>query len=217
MNLIIVGKPGAGKGSVAEVFKQKGAIIHLSTGDIFRKEMKEHTTLGELALSYIGKGQLVPDSVTNDIIYKILEKNPSGSYLFDGYPRTVNQAECLEQMMEKLNMKLDLVCDLKVTDDLVIFRLSGRRVCKSCGTIYHVINHPPKKDSICDVCGGEVIQRADDKEEAIKARLNVYQNQTKPLVDYYKAKGLLRSVDGDQSALDVYLDIMEILDNEKGR
>lgn len=214
MNLLIVGKPGAGKGSVAEVFKAKNNIIHLSTGDIFRKEIRENTELGILANSFIKQGQLVPDSVTNDIIYKILKANPSESYLFDGYPRTVNQAIALKEMMKELGMKLDMVCDLEISDDVVITRLSGRRVCKSCGAIYQIVKHPPKVEGVCDICGGEVIQRVDDRIDAIKERLVVYEKKTRPLTDYYENEGLLVKVDGNLEPLDLYLAIMDIHNNK---
>ena len=212
MNLLVLGKPGAGKGSVAEVLVEKHPeLIHLSTGDLFRREMREETELGLLAKSFIDKGHLVPDQVTNDIVKSVLEKNPEKSYLFDGYPRTVNQALALKENMAALGMKLDGVFDLEVDDDLVITRLSSRRVCKSCGAIYNTRNHNPKVEGICDVCGGPVIQRADDLAEAIKERLVVYANQTKPLIDYYLNEGLLFKVHGEADSIDVYNEIMEIL------
>ncbi|MCR5741621.1 MAG: adenylate kinase [Gammaproteobacteria bacterium] len=212
MNLLLLGKPGAGKGSVAEVIKKNTNIIHLSTGDIFRKEMKEETELGLLAKSYINKGQLVPDEVTNEIIKSVLKKNPNNSYLFDGYPRTVNQAIFLKGAMKELGMKLDGVFDLETDDDLVIERLSSRRVCKACGAIYNTRNHNPKVEGVCDVCGGEIIQRKDDKAEAIKERLVVYETQTKPLIDYYQAEGLLYKLDSSKESIYVYNDIMGIID-----
>lgn len=199
---------------MAEVFTEKSNVIHLSTGDIFRKEIKTRTELGILAESYISKGFLVPDSVTNDIIKGVLTKDPKASYLFDGYPRTVNQAECLKSMMKELNMKLDGVFDLEVPDDLVIYRLTARRVCSKCGAIYNLNNHRPNKDGICDVCGGVVVQREDDQIEAIKRRLDVYKNQTQPLIDYYKKENLLKTVDGAKDAIDVYLAITGILSHE---
>jgi len=212
MNLLVLGKPGAGKGSVAEVLveRHKG-LIHLSTGDLFRREMREGTELGLLAKSFIDKGHLVPDQVTNDIVKSVLEKNPERSYLFDGYPRTVNQALALKENMAALGMKLDGVFDLEVDDNTVITRLSSRRVCKSCGAIYNTRNHNPKVEGVCDICGGPVIQRADDLAEAIKERLVVYANQTKPLIDYYLKEGLLYKVHGDTESTDVYNEIMEIL------
>lgn len=212
MNLLVLGKPGAGKGSVAEVLveRHKG-LIHLSTGDLFRREMREGTELGLLAKSFIDKGHLVPDQVTNDIVKSVLEKNPERSYLFDGYPRTVNQALALKENMAALGMKLDGVFDLEVDDNTVITRLSSRRVCKSCGAIYNTRNHNPKVEGVCDICGGPVIQRADDLAEAIKERLVVYANQTKPLIDYYLKEGLLYKVHGDADSEDVYDEIMEIL------
>ena len=212
MNLLVLGKPGAGKGSVAEVLVERHKeLIHLSTGDLFRREMREGTELGLLAKSFIDKGHLVPDQVTNDIVKSVLEKNPERSYLFDGYPRTVNQALALKENMAALGMKLDGVFDLEVDDNIVITRLSSRRVCKSCGAIYNTRNHNPQVEGVCDICGGPVIQRADDLAEAIKERLVVYANQTKPLIDYYSKEGLLYKVHGEADSTDVYDEIMEIL------
>lgn len=211
MNILVLGKPGAGKGSVAEVIKEKSEITHLSTGEIFRKEIREKTELGILAKSYIDKGQLVPDEVTNEIIRSILKKDPTKSYLFDGYPRTVNQAIFLKDAMAKLGMTLDGVFDLELGDEMVIERLTSRRVCKKCSMIYNTRNHNPKVEGVCDVCGGEIIQRDDDKIDAIKARLVVYESQTKPLIEFYKNEGILYKIDGYKDAIDCYYDIMEIL------
>jgi len=214
MNILVFGKPGAGKGSVAEVFSEKSKMVHLSTGDIFRREIREKTELGLLADSYISKGQLVPDSVTNDIIRKILEKDPHNSYLFDGYPRTINQAISLDKIMNDLGMNLNDVFDLEVDDNLVIWRLTARRVCSKCGAIYNLHNHLPKVDGVCDECGSPLIQRSDDTIKEINNRLQVYKNQTKPLIDYYQKKNLLFQVDGTKDAYDVYLAIMDILHNQ---
>ena len=211
MNILLLGKPGAGKGSVAKEFKEKMNIIHLSTGDIFRNEIQTKTELGILADSYISKGLLVPDEVTNEIIRSVLKKNPEGNYLFDGYPRTVNQAKFLKGAMAELGMKLDGVFDLETSDELVIVRLSSRRVCKTCGMIYNTRNHNPKVDGVCDVCGGKIIQRADDKEEAIKERLKVYNAQTKPLIEYYTNEGLLHTVDSTKDSDELFKDILNII------
>ena len=211
MNILVLGKPGAGKGSVAEVIKEKTDIIHLSTGDIFRKEIAQKTELGILAKSFIDKGNLVPDEITNEIINNILKKDPSKSYLFDGYPRTVNQAVSLKKAMKALGMGLDGVFDLEISDELVIERLTSRRVCKKCSMIYNTRNHNPKVEGVCDVCGGEIIQRDDDKIDAIKPRLVVYESQTKPLIEFYKNEGILYKIDGYKDAIDCYYDIMEIL------
>ena len=211
MNILLLGKPGAGKGSVAKEFKEKMNIIHLSTGDIFRNEIQTKTELGILADSYISKGLLVPDEVTNEIIRSVLKKNPEGNYLFDGYPRTVNQAKFLKEAMAELGMKLDGVFDLETSDELVIVRLSSRRVCKTCGMIYNTRNHNPKVDGVCDVCGGKIIQRADDKEEAIKERLKVYNAQTKPLIEYYTNEGLLHTVDSTKDSDELFKDILNII------
>ncbi len=211
MNILLLGKPGAGKGSVAKEFKEKMNIVHLSTGDIFRNEIHEKTELGLLADSYISKGLLVPDEVTNEIIRSVLKKDPTNNYLFDGYPRTVNQAKFLKSAMAELGMKLDGVFDLETSDELVIVRLSSRRVCKTCGMIYNTRNHNPKVEGVCDVCGGKIIQRADDKEEAIKERLKVYNAQTKPLIEYYANEGLLHSVDSTKDSPELFEDILNII------
>ena len=211
MNILLLGKPGAGKGSVAKEFKEKMNIVHLSTGDIFRNEIHEKTELGLLADSYISKGLLVPDEVTNEIIRSVLKKDPTNNYLFDGYPRTVNQAKFLKSAMAELGMKLDGVFDLETSDELVIVRLSSRRVCKTCGMIYNTRNHNPKVEGVCDVCGGKIIQRADDKEEAIKERLKVYNAQTKPLIEYYRNEGLLHSVDSTKDSPELFEDILNII------
>ena len=211
MNILVLGKPGAGKGSVAEVFKEKMDIFHLSTGDIFRKEMKEETELGILAKSFIDKGNLVPDEVTNEIIKSVLVKNPSLNYLFDGYPRTVNQAKFLKKAMAELGIKLDGVFDLEVDDELVVERLSSRRVCRNCGMIYNTRNHRPKVDGVCDQCGGEIYQRADDEADAIRERLVVYNNQTKPLIEYYEEEHLLHKVDATLDSDLLYDDIIRII------
>ena len=215
MNILVLGKPGAGKGSVAEVIKEKTDIIHLSTGEIFRKEIAQKTELGILAKSFIDKGNLVPDEITNEIINNILKKDPSKSYLFDGYPRTVNQAVSLKKAMKALGMGLDGVFDLEISDELVIERLTSRRVCKKCSMIYNTRNHNPKVEGVCDNCGGEIIQRDDDKIDSIKARLVVYENQTKPLIEYYDSEKILYKVDGSKDAIDCYYSIMEILNAKK--
>lgn len=214
MNFVILGKPGAGKGSICEEFK-KNNLIHLSTGDIFRREIASQSELGLLANSYIRKGNLVPDEVTNDIIKKILVENPNKDYIFDGYPRTINQAQALKKNMDDLGIELDAVINLIVDDDLVIERLSSRRVCKKCGAIYNTRNHNPKVEGVCDKCGGEVITRADDKIEAIKERLNVYNNQTAPLIDYYIKEGLIMNVDGSLETIDLYQVVMKNLNERK--
>ena len=211
MNILLLGKPGAGKGSVAKEFKEKMNIVHLSTGDIFRNEIQTKTELGILADSYISKGLLVPDEVTNEIIRSVLKKDPNSSYLFDGYPRTVNQAKFLKSAMAEMGMKLDGVFDLETSDELVIERLSSRRVCKTCGTIYNTRNHNPKVEGVCDVCGGKIIQRADDRKEAIVERLKVYNAQTKPLIEYYKNEGLLHTVDSTKDSDELFEDILNII------
>ena len=172
MNLVILGKPGAGKGTLCTYCTEKANLYHVSTGDIFREEIKAKTPLGILADSYISKGNLCPDSVTNEIIKNLLLKDPKKNYLFDGYPRTVNQADALAQIMKELGIKLDAVIDMDVKDELVIERLSTRRLCRNCGAIYNTRNHMPKVDGKCDLCGGEIYTRADDQVDAITVWLD---------------------------------------------
>lgn len=211
MNLVILGKPGAGKGSICEEFIKNDNVCHVSTGDIFRAEIKAKTELGILADSYISKGHLCPDEVTNEIIFNVLKQDKNRSYLFDGYPRTLNQAQALEKMMAELGVKLDAVIDMLVDDNIVIERLSSRRVCSKCREIYNTRNHNPKVAGICDRCGGEVITRDDDKIDSIKERLNVYENQTKPLIQFYTSNGLIMNVDGSKNSETLYKIVKENL------
>ena len=215
MNLVILGKPGAGKGTLCAYCVEKASLTHISTGDIFREEIKAKTPLGILADSYISKGNLCPDSVTNEIIKNVLLKDPNKSYLFDGYPRTVNQADALAEMMKELGIKLDAVIDMNVNDDLVIERLSTRRLCRNCGTIYNTRNHMPKVEGKCDICGGEIYTRDDDQVDAIKERLKVYKTKTQPLIDYYTNTGLLMVVDGSLPPEELYQVIKTNLDERK--
>ncbi|MBP5343017.1 adenylate kinase [bacterium] len=212
MNLVILGKPGAGKGTLCQYCVKKANLCHISTGDIFRQEISAKTPLGILADSYISKGNLCPDSVTNEIIKNILLKDPSRSYLFDGYPRTVNQADALAQMMNELGIKLDAVIDMNVSDEIVIERLSTRRLCRNCGAIYNTRNHMPKVEGKCDLCGGEIYTRDDDQVDAIKERLSVYKSKTQPLIDYYTNNGLIMIVDGSLHPRDLYQVIKNNLD-----
>lgn len=197
MKLIIMGPPGAGKGTQAALIKQEYAIPHISTGDMFREAIKNATKLGVEAKSYIDKGMLVPDSVTIGLVKERLAKEDcKKGFLLDGFPRTINQAEALDVILNDLNMKLDAVINIAVDSDVLVDRIVGRRVCKNCGAGYHITNLKPKKEGICDVCGSELTQRKDDTKETVVTRLDVYTNQTKPLLEFYQNQNLVKEVNG---------------------
>lgn len=209
MYLILMGLPGAGKGTQAEMIKAKYNIPHISTGDMFRQAIKEGTELGKKAKAYMDEGALVPDEVTNGIVEERLAKSDcDNGFLLDGFPRTIAQAEALEAITKKLNKQIDYVIHVDVPAEKLIERLTGRRVCPSCGATYHVINKPPKTEGVCDNCGTELVQRDDDKEETVQKRLEVNIEQTQPLLDFYKEKGVLVTVDGDQPIDKVFEDIV---------
>lgn len=209
MYLILMGLPGAGKGTQAEMIKAKYNIPHISTGDMFRQAIKEGTELGKKAKAYMDEGALVPDEVTKGIVEERLAKSDcDNGFLLDGFPRTIAQAEALEAITKKLNKQIDYVIQVDVPAEKLIERLTGRRVCPSCGATYHVINKPPKTEGVCDNCGTELVQRDDDKEETVQKRLEVNIEQTQPLLDFYKEKGVLVTVDGDQPIDKVFEDIV---------
>lgn len=212
MKIILLGPPGAGKGTQAKSISNKYSIPHISTGDIFRKNISEKTPLGIEAKSYIDKGHLVPDKLTIDIVQDRLEQEDCKSgFLLDGYPRTVNQAEALKNFLQEKGEKLDTALLIKVPKEYIIDRMTGRRVCLSCGASYHVKFNPTKVEGKCDICGSVVIQRDDDCEETVNERLEIYDAQTQPLIDYYKEQGLLSEVDGTQAINDVFKNICGIL------
>ena len=195
MRLILVGPPGAGKGTQAVHLAAHFAIPHISTGDIFRANIKGETELGKLAKSYLDSGNLVPDSVTNEMLQnRISQSDAAGGFLLDGYPRNVGQAEFLANVLVEQNISLDAVLELAIADEEIIKRLSGRRVCRNCGTTSHMLFDKPKVDGVCNNCGGELYQREDDKEEVIAHRLGIYEEQTEPIIDFYRALGLLKVV-----------------------
>ncbi|WP_404446972.1 adenylate kinase [Sutcliffiella horikoshii] len=212
MNLVLMGLPGAGKGTQAERIVEKYNIPHISTGDMFRAAMKEETELGMKAKSFMDQGQLVPDEVTIGIVRERLEKEDcKDGFLLDGFPRTVPQADALEQMLEELGRKIDFVINVNVDQSILMERLTGRRICKDCGSTYHLVFNPPAKDGVCDKCGGELYQRADDNEETVGNRLEVNVKQSKPLLDFYESKGYLRNINGQQAIDKVFADIEELL------
>ena len=222
MVIIMLGAPGTGKGTVASILKEELQIPQVSTGDIFRKNMKEGTELGKLAESYISKGNLVPDEVTNGIVESRLDDSDvQNGIILDGYPRTINQAEELDKMLEKRGKKVDLVINLTTPEEEIIERIVNRRVCSNhdCKTIYNLVLHPPVKEGICDKCGHEIIQRKDDTIETVKSRLDNYFIQTSPLVDYYEKTGKLYSAVVSKSinklGKDVAKDIVEYINNNK--
>ena len=212
MKIIMLGAPGAGKGTQAKQIAAKYEIPHISTGDIFRANIKEGTALGMEAKSYMDKGQLVPDELTVKILLDRVSKDDcKNGYVLDGFPRTIPQADVLDKAVSELNDKIDYAINVDVKDDNIIRRMSGRRACLNCRATYHIVNVPPKKEGICDTCGSELVIRDDDKEETVKARLLAYHEQTQPLIDYYNNKGILKEVDGTKDMNDVFADIVNIL------
>ncbi|MDN4527179.1 adenylate kinase [Fictibacillus fluitans] len=212
MYLVLMGLPGAGKGTQAEQIVEQYGIPHISTGDMFRAAIKEGTPLGLKAKSYMDSGNLVPDDVTIGIVRERLAKDDcEKGYLLDGFPRTVAQAEALEDITSELDRRIDFVLNISVEKDQLMQRLTGRRICPVCGTTYHVVFNPPKVDGKCDKDGAELIQREDDNEETVRTRLEVNMEQSKPLLDFYKDKGYLKNIDGDQEINKVYADINKLI------
>ncbi len=213
MRLILLGPPGAGKGTQASAIVKRYNIPHISTGDIFRLNIKENTPLGKEVKSYLDAGILVPDELVVDIVKDRLKKSDcANGFILDGYPRTINQAEVLDKELAKMGIELDAVINIFLDVQLLIERAVGRRLCKNCGATYHIKFHPPKQDGICDICGGELYQRDDDKEETVKKRIEVYLTQTKPLIEYYKDKDILVNIDGAQSIEDTFKEIINALE-----
>lgn len=216
MNIIIMGPPGAGKGTQAKRLITKYDIPHISTGDMFREAMKEGSELGLLAKQYIDKGHLVPDDVTNGIVRERLAKDDcQHGYLLDGFPRTLPQAEALEELTKEINRPVQFVINIEADEKELIRRITGRRVCKNCGTPYHINTLKPKVENVCDACGGPLIQRADDNEEALRVRLGHYYKQTKPLLEFYEKRGLLHSFDGTQDLNLLLKQVMSLLEGKK--
>ncbi len=214
MKIIMLGAPGAGKGTQAKMIAEKYQIPHISTGDIFRANIKNGTELGMEARTYMDKGELVPDELTVRILLdRVAQPDCEKGYVLDGFPRTIPQAEVLDQELTKRNEKIDHAINVEVPDENIVRRMSGRRACVSCGATYHIVHIPPKKEGLCDKCGNELILRDDDKEETVMNRLGVYHDQTQPLIEYYNAKGVLCSVDGTIDMMDVFKKITDILGN----
>ncbi|MCR8850773.1 adenylate kinase [Rossellomorea sp. SC111] len=212
MNIVLMGLPGAGKGTQAEKIVDKYGIPHISTGDMFRAAIKEGTELGLKAKSFMDNGDLVPDEVTIGIVRERLSKEDcQKGFLLDGFPRTVAQAEALENILADLGKKMNYVININVDKDILMERLTGRRICKECGATYHLVFNPPTEEGVCDRCGGELYQRADDNEETVQNRLDVNIKQTQPLLAYYEDKGYLKNIDGQQDIHRVFDDIDELL------
>lgn len=212
MKIIMLGAPGAGKGTQAKQIAGKYRIPHISTGDIFRANIKEGTELGAKAKTYMDQGLLVPDELTVALVTdRIVKDDCKDGFVLDGFPRTIAQAETLDQALADMGQKMDYAIDVDVPDENIINRMGGRRACLNCGATYHIVNVPTKQEGICDACGSPVVLRDDDKPETVKKRLSVYHEQTQPLIDYYKEQGILKTVDGTLPMEDVFAGIVRIL------
>lgn len=216
LNILLLGAPGAGKGTQAQMIKEKYHIPHISTGDMFREAIRNKTPVGLLADSYISKGNLVPDDVTIALVKERLSQDDcANGYLLDGFPRTIVQAEALAQLSSEINRPIDSVINVDVDESKLIDRISGRRMCKGCGASYHIKNLPPKVEGVCDVCGGELYIRKDDNVDALKVRLENYHDQTQPLIDFYANCGLIATVNGDSSLENVFKAITDVIEGDK--
>ncbi len=212
MRLIMLGAPGAGKGTQAKKLASKYDIPHISTGDIFRANIKNETELGHKAKEYMDQGLLVPDSLTLELVAdRLSQPDAQNGFVLDGFPRTIPQATNLDETLTAMGSPIDVALNIHVEDDVIIKRMSGRRACEKCGATYHIINNPPKAEGVCDLCGGKLVLRKDDEPETVQKRLQVYHDQTQPLINFYKTKGLLKTVDGTMP-IDVIFDtVVDIL------
>ena len=216
MKIIMLGAPGAGKGTQAKMIAEKYGIPHISTGDIFRANIKNATELGMEAKKSMDEGKLVPDELTVKILLdRVAQDDCKNGYVLDGFPRTIPQAEVLTAALEKMNDAVDFAIDVNVPDENIVNRMSGRRACLTCGATYHIVHIPPKQEGICDKCGSALVLRDDDKPETVLNRLKVYHDQTQPLIDYYTEKGILKTVDGTKDMQEVFEQIVSILSQEK--
>ena len=213
MNLLIIGAPGAGKGTVSDRIINDYELVHVSTGDMLREAVKNGTPVGLQAQGYMNRGELVPDEVIHDIIVERLSRDDvDAGFLFDGYPRTKNQAVDLDEILKQLDKKVDCVIDLEIDDEDLIKRITGRRLCPDCGEIYNIYYKPSLKEGICDKCGGSLIQRKDDNPDSLKVRLQEYHKNTQPVIEYYEEMGIVRHVDASKSKDEVYDDVKAILE-----
>ena len=212
MKIIMLGAPGAGKGTQAKMIAEKYGIAHVSTGDIFRMNIKEGTALGKEAKTYMDQGLLVPDELTVRILLdRVAREDCANGYVLDGFPRTIPQAQVLDQALAEMDDAIDYAINVDVPDENIIGRMTGRRACVTCGATYHIVHIPPKQEGICDACGKELVLRDDDREETVSKRLSVYHEQTQPLIAYYSKKGILRDVDGTMDMEAVFQAIVKIL------
>ncbi len=213
LKILLMGPPGAGKGSQSARLVEDYALTNISTGQMFREAYRRGEPLGEKAMAYIKKGELVADDITNEVVrQRLMKKDADRCFLLDGYPRTVEQARALDEMLEKRRSKLSAVINIVVDKQAILERMVGRRVCRTCGLSYHLVFKPTKKPSMCDACGGELYQRNDDRPESVRNRLDIYEKKTKPIIDYYHGRGILKNIDGMQSFENVYRDIRDALE-----
>lgn len=215
MKIVMLGAPGAGKGTQAKKLSGKYGIPHISTGDIFRANIKQGTELGKKAKEYMDQGQLVPDELVVDLVAdRLRSEDCEKGFILDGFPRTIPQAEALDKALEQMGATLDYAIDVEVPDENIVRRMSGRRACVGCGATYHTQYAAPKQENICDACGGELILRDDDKPETVEKRLSVYHEQTQPLIDYYRSAGVLEEVDGTQDMETVFQEIVRLFERQ---
>jgi len=208
-NLVFLGPPGAGKGTQAKRLAKDLNLLHLSTGDILREAVRNQTQLGKKAKDFMDRGELVPDDLIVALIEEVMPEE--GGVVLDGFPRTIAQAQALEEMLARKGLRLDGVVLFEVPDEVVVERLSGRRICPKCGAVYHLKTNPPKEDQLCDNCGAELVQREDDREDVVRRRLEVYRRQTSPLVEYYERKGILIKLDASKEIEEVYRDLRKVV------
>ncbi len=216
MRLVLLGPPGAGKGTQAVKLAEEKSCVHISTGDLFREALRKGTPLGVEAKGYMDRGELVPDKVVvNMILERLKEDDVKNGFCLDGFPRTIEQADVLEKLLEEIDETLDYVIYINVPRDVLVKRLTGRRVCSDCGAGYHLISSPSEKEGICNECGGALVQRDDDKEETVVHRLDIYEENTEPLVEYYRKQGILLVADGAQDIESVNKEVLNLLDKEE--